>query len=466
MAIEETFFESIMFDDVLLLSRIQYALNISCHFFYPPLSIGIGFMLVIIESLYMWTNDAIYQRMGDFWIKIFAVTFALGVGTGLVQAFAFGTNWSRFTNFAGNVMGGILASEALFAFLLESGFLGVLLFGRKRFSKLVHYIAVICVTVGAHLSGVLIIMVNSWMQTPTGFKIETTNGMERAVITDVWKVIFNPSAIDRSVHTLVACWLAGIFMVLGIAAFYMLKKRFLQVADRMFKIAIISACIVLVIQLISADSSARIVAKYQPAKLAAMEGVFTTKEYTPMTLVGWVDTKKGKTYGLKVPGALSLLTHRNAKTPVTGLDKIKKADRPPVQLVFQMYHLMIACWGIMFLLATGGLFLYKKGKIMDYPWFLKVLVGAIFIPSIAIQAGWYTAEVGRQPWLVYGVYRTAQGVCPFITASELLGSLAMFSCLYIVLFILFLYLIIRKISHGPVGDDLENEAYRNPYPGE
>lgn len=237
--------------------------------------------------------------------------------------------------------------------------------------------------------------------------------------------------------------------VISIAAYYSLKDRFTKIADSMMRIGLVTASIVLVLQLLSGDSSANLVAKHQPAKLAAMEGIYKTEEYTPIYAFGWVDTKNEKTYGFKIPGGLSLLIHRAFKPAVTGLDKFAKEDRPPVQIVFQMYHLMVLCWGLMFLLATGGLYLYKKGRLITNRWLLWIMVFSVFIPSCAIQAGWYVTEVGRQPWLVYGLLRTAQGVCPFITATQLKGSIAMFAFIYPLLFALFIYMVIQKVKVGP-----------------
>ncbi len=443
---------------VLLLSRIQYAINICCHFFYPPLSIGLSFMIVLIGAIYLFTKKDIYKKIVDFLIKIFALTFALGVATGLVMAFAFGTNWSRYTNFAGDVIGSVLASEALFAFLLESGFLGLLLFGRGRFSDTIHFIASLCVSIGAHFSGILILIVNSWMQTPQdGFKIVSHNGVLRTEVTDVWKIIFNPSTVDRCVHTILSCWLAGIFLVISIAAYYILKKRFLELSYKMMNISMVTAGVVLIAMLGSGDSNAKMVAKHQPAKFAAMEGVFKTRRNCPVTAFGWVDEKKEKTYGLKIPSGSSLLLYHDKNAIVKGLDKIKKEHRPPVHIVFQTYHFMVMSWGAMFLLVILWAFFRKNMK----KWLLVMLICSFIIPSLAIQAGWLTAEIGRQPWIVYNIFKTKDGVCPFLVTSQVKGSIAMFSFIYPTLFVLFFYLLKRKILQGPEEDEVS--TYRNPY---
>jgi len=450
--------------DALILSRIQFALNIAFHFIYPPLSIGIGVFLVIMEGLYLKTKDRKYQQLTKFWVKIFGLTFALGVSTGLVQVFAFGTNWARYSRFVGDVFGSALAFEGIFAFFLEAGFLGVLLFGWNKVKPSVHFLSTICVCLGAHFSAVWIIVVNSWMQTPAGYKIIGEGENARAVVTDIWQVIFNPSSVDRLVHVLIACWTAGAFFVLSVAAYYLLKKKHEEMAHKMVKIALPFAFVVLIMQLFSGDSSAKLVAKYQPAKLAAFEGVFETKPYTPISVAGWVDMENEKVYGLKIPAGLSLLTYHNPKTPVTGLDKFPKEEWPNVRVVFQTYHIMIAVWGLMFLISLIAMFYFWKGKLQEKRWLLWAMVFSVVLPQIAMQAGWFSAEMGRQPWVVYNLLKTASGVTKSLAPVQVISSITMFLFIYILLFALFIFLLDRKIKHGPVDDDEEEaRVYSDPY---
>lgn len=450
--------------DIVLLSRIQFALNISFHFIYPPLSIGLGLFLVMMEGMYLKTKDPKYERMTKFWVKIFALTFALGVATGLVQVFAFGTNWARYSRYVGDVFGSALAAEGIFAFFLESGFLGILLFGWNRVGPKTHFFSTICVCLGAHFSAVWIIIANSWMQTPAGHKIVGTGAAAKAQIVDFWAMVFNPSSVDRIIHVVLGCWLAGAFFVTSVAAYYLLKQRHLELARPMMKLGLAVSSIVLIMQLFSGDSSARLIAKYQPAKLAAFEGIYKTEPYTPISIVGWVDAKNEKVYSIKIPAGLSLLTYRNPKTPVTGLDKFPKSDWPNVAVVFQTYHLMVALWGLMFLLAIVGLYLWRKKKLESVKWFLWAMIFAVSFPMIALQAGWYSAEMGRQPWIVYNLLRTSDGVSKGISPSHVIGSITMFVFIYIILFALFIFLLDRKIKHGPdePGDD-EAEVYTDPY---
>ncbi|MGD2169246.1 MAG: cytochrome ubiquinol oxidase subunit I [Chlamydiota bacterium] len=436
--------------DPLTLSRIQFALNVSFHYLFPPISIGLGLMLVIMEGMYLKTKDEKYKILTQFWIKIFALVFAIGVATGIVQTFAFGTNWARYSKFVGDVFGSALAAEGIFAFFLEAGFLGILLFGWDKVSQKVHYFATICVCLGAHFSAVWIVAANSWMQTPAGFTVEGEGENARAIISSFWEMIINHSTLDRLAHVILACWITGAFFVMSVAAYYLIKKIHIPLAETMMKLGLVIAGITLLLQLVSGDSSARLVAKHQPAKLAAFEGVFTTEPYTPISVVGWVDKAKEKVYSIKIPAGLSLLTYRNPETPVTGLDKFDKKDWPNVSVVFQTYHLMVAIWGIMFLLAVAGFYLWRKKRLDNARWYLWSMVFAVILPHIAQQSGWISAEMGRQPWIVYNILRTSEGVSKNIVTSQVLSSLIMFIFIYGLLFALFIFLLDRKIKHGPV----------------
>lgn len=449
--------------DVLTLSRIQFGLNSTFHYIYPPMSIGIGLMLVIIEGLYIKTKKPIYKQMAKFWTKIFALTFALGVATGLVQLFAFGNNWARYSRFVGDVFGSALGAEGIFAFFLEAGFVGLMLFGWERVKPKMHYFATICVAAGAHFSAVWIVIANSWMQTPTGYKIVGQGAKARAVVTDFWAMIFNPSAMDRLAHVLIGCWLTGTFLIVSVSAYYIIKGRHLDFAKRTMNIALWIGGVALILQLVSADSTARGVARNQPEKLAAIEGVYKTEESTPMTLIGYVDKKKEVVKGIKVPGLLSFFVYRNFKTPVLGLGEFPPADWPNVPVVFQAYHLMIYMWFAMLVATVMGWWHWKRKSINKAKWTLRLMVVSIAFPMIANTAGWFTAEMGRQPWVVYHLLRTADGVSKSIVAAQVIGSLTMFTCLYTLLLGLFLFLLNRKIQHGPEEEKTEDAIYRDPY---
>jgi cytochrome d ubiquinol oxidase subunit I len=439
--------------DVVTLSRIQFALTSGFHYIYPPLSIGLGLMLVIFEGIYLKTKNPLYKQITKFWVNIFALTFALGVATGLVQLFGFGTNWAQYSRFVGDVFGSALGAEGVFAFFLEAGFLGVMLFGWERVGPKMHYASTICVSLGAHFSAIWIVVANSWMQTPAGFKIVGEGVKTKAVVTDFWAMVFNPSSVERLTHVILGCWLSGIFLVLSITAYYYLKKQHLEFARPAMKIALWAAAIVLILQLLSGDDTARGVAFNQPSKLAAMEGVYQTEKATPMTVFGWVDTEHQTVKGLKIPGLLSFFVHRDFETPVVGFDQIPVNERPPIPVVFQAYHLMIMMWGLMVVVTIAALYLWKKKKLEKTKWVLWALIISVLFPQIANQVGWMTAEIGRQPWVVWKLMRTVHGVSPSVSAHQVMMSITMFIIIYSLLLFLFLFLLDRKIKHGPKTDE-------------
>lgn len=446
--------------DVVILSRIQFALTSMFHYIYPPLSIGLGLVLVIMEGIYLKTKNPLYKRMAQFWVKVFALTFALGVATGMVQLFGFGTNWARYSRFVGDVFGSALGAEGIFAFFLESGFLGIMLFGWERVGAKMHYMATCLVALGAHFSAIWIVIANSWMQTPAGYKVVGEGLEARAMVTNFWEMALNPSSIDRLVHVILGCWLAGVFLVLSISAYYYFKKIHLDFARASMRIGLSVAALTLMLQLISADSTARGVAKNQPSKFAAMEGVYKTEGGVSMNIFGWVDEKSQKVVGLKIPYLLSFFMHGDPKEVITGLDQYPPEDRPPVQAVFQSYHMMVAMWGLMALTVIAAAICYKRKMLEDRPWVLRALILSVIFPQIANQTGWMTAEIGRQPWIVYGVLRTPQGISQTINATQVFVSIMMFLVIYTLLLGLFLFLLDRKIKHGPE-IDTDNEVYRS-----
>lgn len=447
--------------DVVLLSRIQFALTSAFHYIYPPLSIGLGLMLVFMEGIYLKTKNPLYKEISQFWTKIFGLTFALGVATGLVQLFGFGTNWARYSRFVGDVFGSALGAEGVFAFFLEAGFIGIMLFGWERVSAKIHYMSTILVAVGAHFSAIWIVVANSWMQTPAGFKIVGEGLEAKAVVTDFWAMVFNPSSVSRLTHVMLGCWLSGIFLVLSVSAYYMLKKKHQAFSRACMKMSLIAASIVLLLQLISADDTAKGVAENQPIKLAAIEGIYETKPYTPIGIFGIVDTETKTVKGLKIPGLLSFLVYHDFKTPVRGLNEFPQDEWPNVQAVFQMYHFMIAMWVAMFAIVCAALFFWKKKSLFRSKWTLRALVIAVIFPQLANQAGWFTAEMGRQPWIVYKLLRTVDGVSSVIHKDQVVASILMFIVIYVLLFALFLFLLDQKIKHGP--EDHMPSEYRDPF---
>ena len=436
--------------DVEILSRIQFAFTIAFHYIYPPLSIGLGLILVIMEGLYLKTGLKIYEDMTRFWIRIFALIFGLGVATGIIMEFEFGTNWATYSKYVGDIFGSALAAEGIFAFALESGFLGILLFGWNRVSSKVHFLSTIMVFLGSMFSTVWIVVANSWQQSPAGYHIVGEGLQARAEITDFWEMVFNPSSMERLSHVWIGAFLAGAFLVLSVHAYYIRKGKHLAIAKPGFKIALAVATIFSLAQLFTGHKSADGAAKNQPAKLAALEGHYDSSAVADMYLLGWVNNKTQTTTGIKIPGGLSFLLHQDLKTPVTGLNAFRPEDRPSqVNAVFQFYHIMVAIGMLLIALTLYASWLWWRGKLFENKWLMGVFVWAVLLPQIANQAGWFAAEMGRQPWVVYNLLRTSDALSKAVKAEQVLVSLFLFTLVYTILLVLFLYLLNKKIKHGP-----------------
>lgn len=447
----------------LLLARLQFALTIAFHYIYPPLSIGLGLFLVCAEGCWLATGRPLYRQIARFWTNVFALTFAIGVATGLVMEFEFGTNWASYSRYVGDVFGSALAAEGIFAFFLESGFLALLLFGWDRLRPGWHFFATVMVALGAMFSAVWIVVANSWMQTPAGFHIVETATGPRAEIADFWAMVFNPSSMTRLAHVLLGAWQAGAFLVLSVSAFYLLRRRHEAFAKASMRIALPIALIASMLQVVTGHQSAVIVSRHQPAKLAALEGHFPASEPAPLHLVGWVDERQERTHGLKIPGLLSWLVHGDSRRPVTGLRAFPPADRPPVAFTFQMFHGMVAIGCGLLALSLLGIWGWWRGTLWSWRPVLWVLVFSVLGPQLANQFGWFAAEVGRQPWIVHGLLRTSEGLSKVVTANMVLASLIMFSVVYLLLFALFIFLLDRKIRHGPEAQDAADLYARQRY---
>lgn len=440
--------------DVLILSRVQFALTIMFHYLFPPLTIGMGALLVFLEARYLKTGDPIFETATRFWTRIFGLHFALGVATGIVMEFEFGTNWAAYSRYVGDVFGSALAAEGIFAFFLESGFLAILIFGWDKVSARMHFFSTVMVALGSIFSSVWIVVAVSWQQTPAGFVIRdhmTPGGMvKRAEITDFWAVVFSPSAMDRLVHVLIGALIVGSFFVLSVSSYYMLKNRHVDFSQKSFSTALVLAAAASVAMLISGDSHAREVARYQPAKLAALEGLFTTPQGgAPLHIFGLPDPRtRSVRYDVEIPGLLSFLVYRDASKPVSGLDKFEP-DTPPVFLPFFSFHVMVGL-GMFFIAVTlYALVLLKRGTLFRKRWLLWVFVFAVIGPFAANELGWVAAEVGRQPWIVYNQMRTSAALSEAVSASQVLGSIVMFGVIYTFLFALWIYLLNDKIQKGP-----------------
>lgn len=441
-----------------ILARLQFAFTIAFHYIYPPLSIGLGLVMVIFESLYIRTKNPEYHTLAKFWTKIFALTFGIGVVTGIVMEFEFGTNWATYSRYVGDIFGSALAAEGIFAFALESGFLGVLLFGWNRVKPWVHLVSTIGVFLGSMFSAVWIVVANSWQQTPAGYHIVGEGFHARAEITDFWTMVFNPSSIDRLTHVWLGAFLSGSFLILSIHAYYLLKGRYVEISKKAFKIALVVATVFSLGQLFTGHQSAEGVAHNQPAKLAAMEGHFEASGPADMYLFGYVDKENQTVSGIKIPGGLSFLLSYDFNTPVTGLNAFPEDERPSqINAVFQFYHLMIIIGMMLIGLTLYASFLWARGKLFEQRWLLKVFVFAAILPQIANQVGWFAAEMGRQPWVVYGLLRTSDAFSQAVSANQILFSLILFALVYLLLFVLFVYLLNKKIKHGPFDESDEND---------
>ncbi|HKI88350.1 MAG TPA: cytochrome ubiquinol oxidase subunit I [Draconibacterium sp.] len=443
--------------EVEILARIQFAFTIAFHYIYPPLSIGLGFLMVIFESIYVKTGKKEYQVLSRFWTKIFAITFGLGVATGIVMEFEFGTNWATYSRYVGDVFGSALAAEGIFAFALESGFLGVLLFGWKKVKPWVHLVSTIGVFFGSMFSAVWIVVANSWQQTPAGFHIVGKGMNARAEITDFWAMVFNPSSVDRITHVWLGALLSGAFLVLSVHAYYLVKNRYVEISKKAFKTALVVATIFSLLQLFTGHHSAEGVAKNQPAKLAAFEGHFEANAPADMYIAGHVNKEKQEVTGIKIPGGLSFLIDYDFNAPIKGLNAFPEKDRPSqVNAVFQFYHLMVMIGMTLIALTLFASFLLWRGKLFDKRWLLVAFIFSTLLPQIANQVGWFAAEMGRQPWVVYGLLRTSDALSKSVHANQVLFSLILFTVIYLLLFVLFVYLLDKKIKNGPydeVSDD-------------
>ncbi|MBN1345566.1 MAG: cytochrome ubiquinol oxidase subunit I [Phycisphaerae bacterium] len=432
--------------DPVYLSRLQFGLTAGFHFLFPPLTIGLAWLIFWMMTRYMRTGDDFDRRMARFWTKLFVVSFVVGVATGITLEFQFGTNWSNYSRYVGDIFGAPLAAEGVLSFFLESTFLGVLIFGWNRVSKKTLWFASLMVAVGATLSAFWIIVANSWQQTPAGYVIR--NG--RAELTDFWAAVFNPSTMHRYTHTVDAAIMTGAMFMLGVSAWFLLKGRHTEFAKSSLKISLIMAFVSSLIQLPIGHHHGGQVARTQPEKLAAMEGIFKTQRHAPSLIFGVLD-KKNEVVRAKIaiPGMLSWLAKGDVNAEIQGINAFKPQDRPPLPYTFYTFRgmVMIGFWCIG-LTGLGLILLWRKTAHQNRL-FLRLALWSIPLPFIANQLGWFSAEVGRQPWAVYRELRTSDAYSPTVPAGQVLFSIIMFTLVYSLLFVLWVHLLRREINHGP-----------------
>jgi cytochrome d ubiquinol oxidase subunit I len=463
-----------LFSDPVMLARLQFAICVIFHFLFVPLSIGFGLFVALAETRYYKTRDPQDKATTKFWAKIFTTTFIIGVATGITMEFSFGTNWANYSRYVGDIFGAPLAAEALLAFFLESIFLGIVLFARSKISPKLYLVSTWLVFFGSALSALWILIANSWMQTPAGY---ADLGV-KAQITDFWGAALNPSTVARYLHTVDSVIILASFCVIAIGAFYLLRKKHVETGKKFMKTGLVVGIITVILMLPFAHMQASVVAEQQPAKLAAMEGQVEDGPM-PFTFFGWVD-ENGQASGPEIPGFTSFLASFDSSTVYPGLKStaqdltaqdlakypgvkiddsaefaenggVLKGGNPPVGLTFQAYHIMVAFYALLIIwLVIAGLVLKgaNKGK-QPGKAALYLLVFGPLIPFVCVQAGWMVAEVGRQPWVVYNLLTTADGVSPVVSAPELLITILLFLVFYAVLFVAWLRLVLGQINKGP-----------------
>lgn len=427
-----------------MLSRLQFAVTVFFHFIFVPLTLGLVVLLAVMETLYVRTGEEVYKRMVKFWGKLFVINFTLGVVTGITLEFQFGTNWSRYSEYVGDIFGSLLAIEATAAFFLESVFLAVWVFGWNHVSKKVHLLAIWLVAIASNLSALWIIFANGWMQNPVGYVLR--NG--RAELSSFFEVITNPFAWSQYLHTIFASWMLGGFFVLGVSAWHLLRRNDVDLFKRTVRLAIPFTLALSLLLAIQGHHHAQVVAETQPEKLAAMETHWKTGTHVPMYLLVWPDQAERRNVieALPIPNMLSILAFNSASAEVKGLDAFPADDIPPVLPTFLSFRFMVATAGIFILLALAAWW-YRK-DLEDHPRVLKALLYVIPLPYLGIMAGWSVAEIGRQPWIVYRLMRTSDAVSP-VPASSVWLSLAAFIAVYTFLGVLDIYLLSKYAKKGP-----------------
>ena len=430
--------------DVLMLSRLQFAMATMFHFIFVPLTLGLSILVAIMETKYVRTGDETYKRMTKFWGKLFVINFVLGVVTGITLEFQFGTNWSRYSEYVGDIFGSLLAIEATTSFFLESTFLGAWIFGWNILSPKMHAACIWLVAIASNLSAAWILLANAFMQNPVGYVLK--NG--RAELDNFFQVLLNPFGWQQYVHTLSGAFTLAGFFLMGVSAYHLLKKQNIDFFTRSFKMGMVFALVFSALVALQGHHHAQEVGRIQPAKLAAMESLWETQESAPMYLLVVPDEKNEKNaielFG--IPGGLSFLAHGSFTTPVQGLKDWPADERPPVMLTFLSFRAMVGIGTLLPILCIWAFL--RRNKLTETPRLLKAMLFAIPLPYLAIEAGWVVAEVGRQPWIVYGLMKTADAVSPIVT-SQVAFSLVALTLLYALLGAVDIYLLFKFAKKGP-----------------
>jgi len=445
--------------DPVLLSRFQFAFVISFHFLFPAFTIGIASWLAVLEGLYLKTGRAEYRTLYKFWIKIFAVSFGVGVVTGIVMTYQFGTNWAGLTRAGGSILGPLLGYEVVTAFFLEAGFLGIMLFGWDKVPRIVHFGATTAVAVGTAVSAFWILSANSFLHTPAGY--EVANGV--LVPSDWLEIVFSPSFPVRFLHTVVAAYLTTAFVISGVSAWYLLRGRSVLESRQAFSMGLWLIAVLTPVQIVIGDQAGLEVREHQPAKLAAIEAHWETSGDVPLILFAWPDQSGEKNdFVLEIPHLGSLILTHSWDGTVQGLKAFPPQDRPPVAIVFWTFRIMVGLGFLMLGAALLGLWLRAVGRLYDSRWFHRFMV--VMLPSgfVAVIAGWFTTEIGRQPWVVEGILRTADAMSP-VGAGSVLLSLVLFVLVYAILLGSAVYYIVKLVRIGPEAAESDREeTFKTP----
>ena len=432
--------------DALILARLQFAFTVGFHFLFPAMTLGTSLVILFSETMYLVKKEEAYRKITDFLARLLGLIFVVGTATGITMEFSFGMNWSGYSRVVGDIFGPLLAAEAVIAFFLESVFIGVLIFGRNKVSPKVYWLSALLVFTGGHISAFWILAANSWMQTPAGYEISATG---KIVLSNFSQALLNSSTVIRFFHTVMASWMTCAIMIAGIAGYYVRKRLHGETAKMMLKIGIILFAVTPLIQLSLGHLHAIQVIETQPEKAAVMEGLFETTKGAPLYLAGYVDEQNEKTYGIYIPRMLSILYNFNLNSEIKGLREFPKDNWPPVNLVFQAYHVMVGVGMLAIFMGLLGLFLLVKNKLFEAKKYLFILPYLIPLPHIAHETGWISAEVGRQPWIIYKLMKTADAASVVVSANQLVFSLIMFFLIYSLLFVMFVYLFVKIVKNGP-----------------
>jgi len=445
-------------DAATILSRLQFAFTIAFHYLFPQLTMGLALLLLLLKTLYLWRHDERFNTSARFWAKIFAITFVMGVVTGIPMEFQFGTNWARFSTYAGDIIAQTLAMEGAFAFFIESAFLGIFLFGENIFGQRMHWFSAFMVWLGTWASGGFIIASNAWMQHPVGYTL-AANG--RLHISNYWAVLTNPWILPQYMHTMSGAVLTGSFFMAGVGAYYLLIKQHHDYARIFVTLGVTVGLLASIFQLApSGDLEGQQVTTYQPAKLAAMEGLFQTQSGAGIVIIGQPNTDNGTLDNpIIVPNVLSFLTYRRWTAEVKGLDAIPPDQRPDsIALLYYSYHIMVGL-GTFFIAIMGFavlLLLWRK-RLFQTRWMLWLLLLAMPFPFLANTAGWFTTELGRQPWIVFGLLHTAQGSSATVSSGNVLFTLIGFAGMYLLLGLTYVFLVVFEALRGPELSEVKAE---------